>query len=173
MPEKRRRPENRADRGEARRGTDVGRLGDVLDFMRLLWAVDHGLQSMSKRMEGSHGVTGPQRLVIRLVGRYPGISAGRLAQALHIDPSTLTGILKRLEARGILKRAPDPKDGRRALFSLTTKGRDLDTLRKGTVEAAIRRALSRLSDEQIESAERVLAALGQELDTASLEKPPR
>lgn len=166
MPEKGRRPEGRTNQGDARRGPDFGRLGDVLDFMRLLWAVDHGLQSISKRMEGTHGVTGPQRLVIRLVGRYPGISAGRLAQALHIDPSTLTGILKRLETRGILKRAPDPKDGRRALFSLTTKGRDLDTLRKGTVEASVRRALSRLSDDQIETTEAVLTAISQELDRA-------
>ena len=40
-------------------------LGAVLDFMRLLWAVDHALQSTSKRMESTFGLTGPQRLVVR------------------------------------------------------------------------------------------------------------
>src|SRR5688572_10921067 len=72
-------------------------LGDVLDFMRLLWAVDHALQQRSKQMLQTHGITGPQRLVLRVVGRYPGIAAGELANVLHVHPSTLTGVLKRLE----------------------------------------------------------------------------
>src|SRR5213075_940670 len=104
-------------------------LGAVLDFMRLLWAVDHSLQSASKRMEATYGITGPQRLVVRIVGRFPGIAAGRVAEILHVHPSTLTGILKRLEQRGILQRRTDPRDARRALFSLTPKGKKLDTLR--------------------------------------------
>src|SRR5438132_14384373 len=94
-------------------------LGGVLDFLRLLWAVDHALQSASKRMEANFGMTGPQRLVVRTVGRFPGTPAGRVAQILHVHPSTLTGILKRLEARGILPRRPAPPDARRALLALT------------------------------------------------------
>src|ERR1700760_1858990 len=88
-------------------------LGAVLDFMRLLWAVDHALQSASKRMEATFGVTGPQRLVVRIVGRFPGIAAGRVAEILHVHPSTLTSILKRLETRGMLQRRSDPRDARR------------------------------------------------------------
>ena len=41
-------------------------LGAVLDFMRMLWALDHALQSASKRMEANFGLTGPQRLVVRI-----------------------------------------------------------------------------------------------------------
>jgi len=142
------------------------RLGEVLDFMRLLWAVDHALQSMSKRMEGSLGVTGPQRLVIRIAGRFPGISAGELASVLHIHPSTLTGILKRLEARGIIDRKADPSDARRALFGLTAKGREIDALRVGTVEAVVRRALGRLPSRKVTAARDVLATIS----TALLEE---
>lgn len=138
-------------------------LGAVLDFMRLLWAVDHSLQSASKRMEASYGVTGPQRLVVRIVGRFPGIAAGRVAEILHVHPSTLTGILKRLEARGMLQRKSDPRDARRALFALTPKGRKLDSLRTGIVEQAVRRVLS--SDPQkVIASQEILAALSAELD---------
>lgn len=121
--------------------TDKDALDSVLAFMRTLWALDHALQSASKRMETRHGITGPQRLVVRIVGRFPGIGAGRIAEILHVHPSTLTGILKRLEVRGVLERRSDVKDARRALFSLTPKGRKLDLLRTGTVEAAVRRVL--------------------------------
>src|SRR5512146_1996532 len=68
-------------------------LGDVLEFMRLIWGISHGLQSTSKRMEAQLGITGPQRLVVRIVGRCPGVSARELAHTLHLHPSTLTGVL--------------------------------------------------------------------------------
>ena len=42
-------------------------LDPVLDFMRLLWSVEHGLERMSKRMGNELGITGPQRLVLRIV----------------------------------------------------------------------------------------------------------
>lgn len=145
-------------------------LGEVLEFMRLLWAVDHGLQSTSKRMEATLGLTGPQRLVLRLVGRFPGIPAGRLAQIMHVHPSTLTGVLKRLEKRGLLERKSDPLDGRKALFALTEAGRTLDVPATGTVEAAVQRVLSRMSHARIIGTQEVLTALAEELGSG--ETPP-
>src|SRR6266540_480401 len=97
------------------------RLGPVLEFMRALWALDHALQSASKRMESRLGITAPQRLVVRIVGRFPGISAGEVAEILHVHPSTLTGVLKRLEGRGFVARRADPRDARRALLGLTAR----------------------------------------------------
>jgi MarR family transcriptional regulator, organic hydroperoxide resistance regulator len=141
-------------------------LGEVLEFMRLLWAVDHGLQSTSKRMESTLGLTGPQRLVLRLVGRFPGITAGRLAQIMHVHPSTLTGVLKRMEKRGLLERKSDPLDGRKALFALTDAGRAMDVPATGTVESAVERVLSRLSRARLQSAQEALMALAEELGGA-------
>ncbi|OJH42393.1 MarR family winged helix-turn-helix transcriptional regulator [Cystobacter ferrugineus] len=141
-------------------------LGEVLEFMRLLWAVDHGLQSTSKRMESTLGLTGPQRLVLRLVGRFPGITAGRLAHIMHVHPSTLTGVLKRMEKRGLLERKSDPLDGRKALFALTETGRTMDIPATGTVEAAVERVLSRLSRPRLQAAQEALMALAEELGGA-------
>lgn len=138
-------------------------LGQVLEFMRTLWALDHELQSASKRMESSLGITGPQRLVIRIVGRFPAISAGEVAGILHLHPSTLTGILRRLVERGLVERRSDPRDARRALLSLTARGRTVDGSRSGTVENATRRALSRLKPRDLAAARDVLDALASEL----------
>jgi DNA-binding MarR family transcriptional regulator len=140
-----------------------GPLGETLDFMRLLWAVDHGLQSRSKRMEAEIGVTGMQRLVIRLIGRQPGVSAGELADLLHVHPSTLTGVLKRLVDRGYVERDKDPEDARRARFSLRPPGEKVDATQAGTVEAAVRRALGRLPGNRLGAARDVLAAVAAEL----------
>ena len=101
----------------------------MLGFMRLLWAVAHGLESTSKRMGTELGVTGPQRLVLRLIGHYSRLSPGDLAQLLHVHPSSLTGVLGRLEQSKLLARRRDPSDGRRAILSLTAKGRALNARR--------------------------------------------
>lgn len=139
------------------------RLGPVLDFMRALWALDHALQSASKRMEKALGVTAPQRLVVRIVGRFPGISAGEVSEILHLHPSTLTGILKRLARRGLVARRADPADARRALLELTAKGREVDRMRAGTAEAAVRAALGRLPPGSTRAARTAAEALAYEL----------
>ena len=138
-------------------------LGAALDFMRLLWAVDHGLQRRSKRMEAELGVTGMQRIVIRLIGRFPEVAAGRLAELVHVHPSTLTGVLKRLVDRGFVHRERDPEDARRARFTLLPPGAAIDATQAGTVESAVRRALSRLPPDTIDAARTVLAAVAEEL----------
>jgi DNA-binding MarR family transcriptional regulator len=146
---------------------DQRRLGAVLEFMRLLWAVDHGLQSVSRRMAARLGVTGPQRLVIRMVGRYPEISPGDLAGILHVHPSTLTGVLRRLERRGLIERSADPGDRRRARLRLSDGGARLDDTRRGTVEAAVRRALERIPPRRLEAAASALRVLGAGLPVGS------
>jgi DNA-binding MarR family transcriptional regulator len=140
------------------------RLSPVLEFMRALWALDHALQSASKRMETAYGITAPQRLVVRIVGRFPGISAGEVAEILHLHPSTLTGVLKRLESRGIVVRRSDPRDGRRALLSLSPRGRRVDGLRNGTVEESVRRVLRELPPRSVRSARELADRVAAELD---------
>jgi DNA-binding MarR family transcriptional regulator len=139
-------------------------LGPVLDFLRALWALDHALQSASKRMEARLGVTGPQRLVVRMIGRFPGISAGEVSSLMHVHPSTLTGVLKRLEQRGLVLRRSDPADARRALLELTAKGRKVDAIRHGTVEGAARKALGKLAPAAMRQTRVVAEAITAELE---------
>ena len=156
-----------SEASSARESADVPPLGKVLDFLRVLWAVDHGLNRMSKRMEVDLGVTGPQRLAVRFIGRFPGLSAGRLASILHMHPSTLTGILRRLELRQLITRRADPRDARRSLLGLTGAGRRCDARDSGTIEASVQKVLSRSSREEIEAASRLLTKLAQALEPST------
>jgi DNA-binding MarR family transcriptional regulator len=138
-------------------------MGNVLGFMRALWAVDNGLRSASKRMKHLVGLTGPQRLVVRIVGRFPEAGAGEIADLLHVHPSTLTGVLDRLERSGLLKRNADPRDGRRARFGLTEKGKVADRARAGTIEEQVRRVLAQVPKDEVAVARQVLERLAGEL----------
>jgi len=147
-------------------------LGNVLEFLRALWGVNHALESSSRRMKARLGVTGPERMVVRLVGRYPMISAGELARILRVHPSTLTGLLKRLVARGVLSRGVDSVDGRRALFTLTNKGAAVDRVTGGTVEAALRVALGAIPTRDVRAVAEVLEVLRRKLEPGRGDERP-
>ena len=147
-------------------------LGEVLGFLQLLWDVSHELESISKRMRASVGVTGPQRLVLRLVAHYERPSPGELARALRVHPSSLTGVLRRLERAGLIRRVPDPADGRRAIVSLTAKGQRLNDRQEGTAESAVRRALKALGPSRTTTARTVLRKLADELAVESGSSEP-
>jgi DNA-binding MarR family transcriptional regulator len=132
--------------------------------MRALWGLDHALEVTSKRMDARLGVTRPQRLVVRFIGQFPGISAGELARLQNVDKSNLTGILQRLEERGLLCRRKDPRDARRTLFWLTPRGLRLDAVRSGTVEAAVGHALAQVSPGALAGTHETLALLRANLE---------
>ncbi len=117
-------------------------LGQPLEFLRRLWRLNHALERLSGRMAKELGVTAQQRLVIRCLGKYPGITAGQLARLLHVDPGTISATLRRLEQRRLIERPRDPVDNRRVALGLTKKGRALDVPAAGTVESAVEALLA-------------------------------
>src|SRR3954463_8302937 len=118
--------------------TDDSALDPVLDFMRLLWSIEHLPQRRSKWMENELGMTGPQRLVLRVVGQFPGLSASELAHIVRLHPSTITGILQRLVSNGWLERRQDPADTRRVQLRLKARATPYTKTTRGTVEHAVR-----------------------------------
>lgn len=143
---------------------DTSQLDPVLDFLRLLWSIEHGLQRLSKRMNAELGVTGPQRLVLRVVGQFPGISAGELAHVLRLHPSTITGILQRLVDRGLLERTRHPHDSRRARLHLKRQAKAFTQTSSGPVEQVVKRVLKQTGASSAEAARNLLSALAEQLD---------
>lgn len=135
--------------------------------MRLLWAVVHELESASKRMQLEIGVTGPQRLVLRVVGHLRRTTAGELAEILHVHPGSLTRVVARLEQAGLVRRETDRKDRRRVILMLTARGARLNSAHRGTIEAAIALLLQRISRPKIDAARVVLKELADALEPLS------
>lgn len=134
-------------------------LGPALDFLRRLWQMDHALEKVSVHMEKQLGVTAQQRLLLRCIGKYPGVTAGHLAGLLCLDPGTVSASVHRLESRGLLERRRDPKDKRRIALGLTSKGRAMDGPSKGTVESAVEQLLSQVPADELATMTRVLETL--------------
>jgi DNA-binding MarR family transcriptional regulator len=104
-----------------------------------------------------HRVSDPQRLLVRVVGRLGPISPARLARVLHIHPSSVTRLIRRLETRGVIRRTLDPAHRGRLLLELGPGGGRVERLRGGTVESAVRAALNAARSQDIAAARRVIA----------------
>ena len=72
-----------------------------------------------------HGVTLPQWRALAEIHRQEGISQVSLAGCIDTDPMTLSGILDRLEKRGLIERYTDPNDSRAKLARLSPAGTEL------------------------------------------------
>lgn len=134
-------------------------LGPALDFMQRIWQLNHALERLSSRMLKQLGITAQQRLVLRCVGKYPGLTSGQLASLLHVDPGTTSAALNRLEARGLLERRRHPRDQRRSVLGLTAAGRALDQPADGTVEHAVDRLLAGAPAGQLAATHAILERL--------------
>jgi DNA-binding MarR family transcriptional regulator len=71
------------------------------------------------------GLTYPQYLVLLVLWEQDGVMMKHIGERLHLDSGTLTPLLKRLEAAGIVRRQRDPEDERQVRISLTPKGHSL------------------------------------------------
>ena len=137
--------------------------GETLRFVQRLWDVVYALEVRSKRMARMLGVTSPQRMVIRIIGQTPNLMASDIAVTLGIHPSTLTGILQRLQRQKLIVRRSDREDRRRVRFTLTSEGERIDRARRGTVEAAVRRAIVVAGEPAVQQTAAVLELLAAEL----------
>lgn len=139
-------------------------LEPALAFLRELWALDHALGSTSKRMHDRMGITAQQRMLLRFIGKFPRITAGELASILHVEKSTLSLALTRLEARGLVTRRRDTEDARKTRIVLTAEGRRFDRPAIGTVERAVRSALRATRGRDVETIRSFLQRLVRLLD---------
>jgi len=69
-----------------------------------------------------HSLTGAQARLLSLLCLEP-LPMRKLAQKLKCEPSNVTGIVDRLESRGLVERRPDPADRRVKLAAATQEGR--------------------------------------------------
>jgi DNA-binding MarR family transcriptional regulator len=92
-----------------------------------IYSTSLAIQRTYKPMLDAMGITYPQYLVLNLLWTEDGQTVGKLAHQLDLEPSTLTPLLKRLEASGHVTRARNPENERQVLIHVTAKGRGLQT----------------------------------------------
>ncbi|MEU6850795.1 MarR family transcriptional regulator [Actinacidiphila alni] len=98
---------------------------------------------------------------LRLLGvlrdREPGMQ--ELARHLELDKSSVTGLVDRAERRGLVRRAPSPRDGRAVQVTLTDEGRAAARALEEDAGRRIRALAAHLGDEQRAALSRLASTL--------------
>ena len=131
-----------------------------------IYSAGIAIQRAYKPLLDALGLTYPQYLVLNVLWREDGQTVGSIAQQLALESSTLTPLLKRLEAAEMIQRTRNPTNERQVIVSLTAKGADLrsragclgDALLQASGESPA--ALARLNREIAQLRDSVYAHIG-------------
>ncbi len=110
------------------------------------------------RQSGS-GLTAPQARVVFCLGGTDGLTCSEITERTLITKGTLTGVIDRLEEKGLVQRWGDTDDGRRIIVDLTRLGERLYRREFPPYAAAMRERLADLSDGECTRAARLLDKL--------------
>lgn len=91
----------------------------LIALRRVIRAIDQH----SRTLVQSHGLTGPQALLLTEIVRSGALTGSELARHASLSQATVTDIVKRLESRGLLERSRDTADKRRQLLKATDQGK--------------------------------------------------
>jgi len=138
-----------------------------MDLRRIMRAMD----VYSRQLSGSHGLTGPQMLCLREIATRGALTTGALAKAIALSPATLTGILDRLEVRGLVSRERRPEDKRRVLVSLTPLGRQMSQELPSPLQERFGSRLTDLPADEQAAIRLALGSVARMMDIGDVEEP--
>ncbi|MEU2655815.1 MarR family transcriptional regulator [Streptomyces sp. NPDC007325] len=95
----------------------------TLEVVELIGTVVARYHQEYEEAAAAHSLTGAQARVLGLLALEP-TPMRKIAEKLKCEPSNVTGIIDRLESRGLVERRPDPADRRVKLAAPTDDGRD-------------------------------------------------
>jgi DNA-binding MarR family transcriptional regulator len=119
-----------------------------------------------------YGMTTPQIVTLREAVRLQPVTAGALAQAVHVSQATMTGILDRLERQGLVSRVRDTRDRRTVMVTATEEGLQFLNKAPSLMHDRFRTELSRLEDWEQSSMLAVLQRIANMMGAEDLTAAP-
>lgn len=126
--------------------TDKIRLNDLVCFA--VYSANNAFNRFYKPIMAELGLTYPQFLVLMALWETDGQNVGRLGERLGLESNTLTPLLKRMEAAGVVERRRSQEDERRVAVFLTQAGQELEA-RAGALLACVPEATGMTAEELV------------------------
>ncbi len=120
---------------------------------RILGSLGHIVRSIdqqNKRMCSEYNLTLPQLICIRQLLLGGSMTSSQLSNQMFITQATLTGVLDRLEAKGVLARTRSSQDRRKVFIALTEKGEDMARGMPWPLQEQFAHSLEQLAPEEQE-----------------------
>ena len=117
--------ENGAAATISRRAADLAQILDrnpILDAYLLNYLANFYVGPLLKLVDARHGLTRPEWIVVFCLSQHDGLNAQQIGDVTGRPKSSISHAIKLLERKKLLRRIPDPADGRRRVLQLTAAG---------------------------------------------------
>ena len=146
--------------------------GDVADVMNAIRTLVAALSRSARAVERETGVTNAQLFVLRELAEHEPLSINDIAARAMTLQSTASLLVTRLVSLRLVRRAADANDARRALISLTARGKRVVQRAPEPPTAQVLRAVRRLAPLRRRRLDDALAALLDSMGLSRAESPP-
>jgi MarR family transcriptional regulator, 2-MHQ and catechol-resistance regulon repressor len=131
----------------------------------------HAFEAYSAAQVRKFGLTPPQFDIVATLGNTPGMSFKDLGRKTLITKGTLTGVVDRLELRGMVRRVASKSDGRSTIVRLTKKGENEFARIFGPHVAYLKGPFSALSNAELKRFEELAGKLRMAFASAGADHP--
>lgn len=125
----------------------------IIDILIKLRKIVRSVNLESKQIEKEQGVSIPQLLCLQFLAEQDDFktNAAKLKEFLNLNASTISGILRRLEKKGLVAKLPNTLDKRITLISLTDNGMKLLQTAPITFQQKLSEKLKALPPEKLQT----------------------
>ena len=121
----------------------------ISEVMQSLRRIIKSLQDYSQTVSSHFGITGPQLWALKTIYQRGSLSLGELGKGMYLHPSTVSGVVDRLEKKGFVLRDRTEKDRRVVKVCLTPKGKMLVRRAPNPVQGKMIYGLRKLKKEKL------------------------
>lgn len=140
----------------------------LASLRRIIRAID----KFSRQLMHQFKLTTPQLVCLRTISRFERITPGELAMSVFLSQATLSGVLDRLEERGLVMRKRDDQDKRRVWLELTDSGRKLVENAPSPLHDKFSRRFRKLPHEEQRRINEVLQRMAEMMESEDIDAPP-
>jgi DNA-binding MarR family transcriptional regulator len=143
-------PEGRSGSHDPPRGAPLSEDGYAPRIFNATWRIARAIDIGSRKLEAQHQITGTQLLCLTAVVEHEPTTTTGIAKRVHLTPSTVVGVLDRLEAKDLVNRRRGRRDRRVVHVGATDAGRALAAKAAHPLLDALAKALKQLSKQDQE-----------------------
>lgn len=136
-----------------------------LEILKDLRKITRAIDLNSKKLSSENNLTSPQILSLLAVYQKGSLTLAEIADEVHLSPSTMVGIIDRLESKNLLVRERSKTDRRQVMINITEEGKKVAKESPVPLQDKLIKSLGKLSETQQKNLSKSLELLVTMLDS--------
>jgi DNA-binding MarR family transcriptional regulator len=148
---------------------DISAASDVTEIIKGLRRIVRSLELYSREVNRTYGLTGPQLWALKTLHRDGPLTPNQIAEALAVDPSSVSNLLRRLENSGFIARERGVSDLRSFTIRLTPSGSALAARAPEPAQGGLLHGLRALPPARVRSVRKAIDTLVDAMEVSNVE----